>query len=513
MIAATSSSASFGALGSYLESGKGGVPADERVAWVESSGVVRDVDGTANAERAARVMEATADRTPQCTEPCYHVSISFDKRDLPGGPTDPASREAMLGVAEDTLRDLGLEQHQVVIVAHGDRDHPHMHLMVNRVHPETGKTWDRWQDRVRLEKSLRVQERARGFREVPGQLGRLEGQERPVRSPSRGAWRAAERQAQAEGRRSLQHEARASVGRVFERAKSWEGLETDLASEGYVLRAKGRGLVLRDGDGREVKASAVSRAGGRGQLEKRLGEGYREHRTAVEARTGPVPGGLSPHGQAVVRAHRDLEAARGHSAAIRAAQERLSAADRSVRGLPMREQEVGMAGGRFRQQLAEVYDDPAGAARLFGKLEQAEGATKAVEELARRSERFGALKLEEHRTLGIVTRRTDDQARAAAPVAAQHAERYQAVRRELAAERERAPRALREAKAGHQQAVARSNTRPGESAAQRKLEGLGKALGRGERGTLARVAPGASKTVEQVVAKAMKLDRGLGLGR
>lgn len=305
------------------------------------------------------------------------------------------------------------------------------------------------------------------------------------------------------------------MGAGFERAKTWEELETTLAGDGYVLRAKGRGLVLRDGEDREVKASAVSRAGGRGQLEKRLGEGYREHRARVEARTGPVPGGLSPHAEAVVRAHRDLEAARGHRAAITAAQERLSAADQSVRGLPMREQEAGMAGSRFRQQLAQTYTDPAGAERVFLKLNQAEGTARASEELARRPERFGALKQQEHRTLGIVTRRTDDQARAAAPVAARDGERYLAARRELAAERERAPRALREATAGHQQAVARAGTRPGEHAAERKLEGLGQALGRGERGALARVAPEASKTVEQVVAKAIKreLSRGLDLGR
>ena len=373
MIASTSSSASFGALGSYLGSGKGGVPAEERVAWVESRGVVRDVDGRANPERAARVMEATADRTPQCTEPCYHVSISFDRRDLPGGPTDPASKELMLGVADDTLRDLGLDEHQVVVVAHGDRGHPHVHLMVNRVHPETGRTWDRWQDRVRLEKSLRAQERARGFREVPGQLGRLEGQERPARSPSRGAYRAAEREAATQGRRSLQHEARARVGGDFERAKTWEELEGRLASDGYVLRAKGRGLVLRDGDGREVKASAVSRAGGRGRLEKRLGASWREHRAAVEARTGPVPSGLSPHGQAVVRAHRDLEAAREHRAAVTAARERLGAAERSVSGLPAQEREVRAAWARVQRGLAGVYQDPAGAERLFVALEPDRG--------------------------------------------------------------------------------------------------------------------------------------------
>ena len=515
VIASTSSSASFGALGSYLERGKGGVPAEERVAWVESRGVVRDVDGAANAERAARVMEATADRTPQCAEPCYHVSISFDTRDLPGGPTDPTSKELMLGVARDTLRDLGLDQHQVVVVAHGDRDHPHMHLMVNRVHPETGKTWDRWQDRVRLEKSLRAQERARGFREVPGQLGRLEGQERPPRSPSRGAYRSAEREAAAQGRRSLQHEARAEVGYTFERAKTWEELETTLAGDGYVLRAKGRGLVLRDGDGREVKASAVSRAGGRGQLETRLGEGYREHRAAVVARTGPVPDGLSPHGQAVVRAHRDLEAAREHQAAVTAAQKRLRGAERSVHGLTAQEQEVRAAWTEVQRGLAATYQDPAGAERLFVALSRTEGTARAAEALARQPERFGTLRQEAHRTLGIVTRRTDDPARAAATVTARDATRYSARRTEWTAERERAPRALRESKAGHRLARARAEARPGVSAAERRLEGLVSALSRGDQKALERVAPAVSKGIEPVVARLAKraLERDLGLGR
>lgn len=519
MIASTSSGSSFGALGSYLEGGKGGepdgAPSPDRVAWVESTGVVRDVDGAASVGRAARVMEATAELNPRCTSPCYHVSISFDPSDLPGGVSDPAARETMLSVAGQTLRDLGLAEHQAVVVAHGDRDHPHLHLMVNRVHPETGRAWDRWQDRVRIERSLRAQERARCLREVPGQLGRLEGQERPARGLSGGVYRSAERTAEVEGRRPLLEEARASVRWEVERAKGWEALEGALADHGYVLRAKGRGLVVRDGSGREVKASAVSRAGGRGRLEKRFGETWREHRAGVEARTGPVPGGLSPHAEAVVRAHRDLEAATQlHAGAVEAAK-RVTAAERAVRDLAERERDVVAARTTFRHRLGAVYEDPAGAERLFLKLEGAEGTARATAEMARRPERFGALRREEHRTLGVVTKRTEAAARAAAVEAARAGERYVGTYREVAAEKDRAPRALREAEAAHGRAVARTKGRPRMHAAERRLEGLGKGLAPGDKRALGRLAPEAAKTVENVVAKALRrgLARGLDLGR
>ena len=352
MIGSTSSGASFHTLGSYLERGRGGGPdggpPPDRVAWVESRGVARDIDGSANVERAARIMEATADLNPRCESPCYHVSISFDPSDLPGGPTAPDAKRVMLDVAGQTLRDLELEGHQVVVVAHGDKDHPHFHMMVNRVHPETGRAWDRWQDRTRLERSLRVQEQARGFREVPGRLGRLEGQERPPRGPSRGAHRAVMREADRTGEPPVLEAARSTLRGEFRGATSWDDLEGRLAEEGYVLRAKGRGLVVRDGAGREVKASAVHRDGGRGQLERRFGEGWREHRGRVETRTGEVPAGLSPHAEAAVRTERDRAAAAGlHRDVVRAA-ERVASARSSVRALGDQEREARRVWGGSR---------------------------------------------------------------------------------------------------------------------------------------------------------------------
>jgi hypothetical protein len=91
-------------------------------------------------------------------------------------PGDVVDQQMMERVADRLLAELKLQGHQVVIVAHKDRPHAHMHLMVNRVHPDTGRAWDRWQDRVTTQRVLREEERALGLREVRGRLHQLEGQ-------------------------------------------------------------------------------------------------------------------------------------------------------------------------------------------------------------------------------------------------------------------------------------------------------------------------------------------------
>src|SRR5437867_10309713 len=108
-------------------------------------------------------MRATAGKNVRVKEPVYHLALSFD-------PGDAVDRAAMERVADRVLETLGLQEHQVLIVAHADREHAHMHLMVNRVHPETGKVWSRWQDYPAIQRVLREEEEALGLRRVPGRF-------------------------------------------------------------------------------------------------------------------------------------------------------------------------------------------------------------------------------------------------------------------------------------------------------------------------------------------------------
>ena len=63
----------------------------------------------------------------------YSFSLSWH-------PEQDPDREMMEGSALQVLEELGLYEHEAVIVAHNDTDHDHVHVICNLVHPETGKT-------------------------------------------------------------------------------------------------------------------------------------------------------------------------------------------------------------------------------------------------------------------------------------------------------------------------------------------------------------------------------------
>ena len=167
MIGVSSSNKSFRALARYLVEGRA-EEAENRVAWIASRNLPSD-----DPELAARIMRATAAQNVRVKEPVYHVALSFD-------PGDVVDRAAMERVADRVVETLGLQEHQVLIVAHADRDHPHVHLLINRVHPETGKVWSRWQDYPAIQRVLREEEEALGLRRVPGRFTERAVSERDV---------------------------------------------------------------------------------------------------------------------------------------------------------------------------------------------------------------------------------------------------------------------------------------------------------------------------------------------
>lgn len=167
MIAVSSSGRSFRALAAYLATGRTGEERD-RVAWSAGRNLPTD-----DPELAATFMRATAAQNDRVEKPVYHIALSFD-------PTDPIDRATMERVADRVLERLGLSEHQAVIVAHRDREHAHVHILVNRVHPETGLAWERWKDQPLIQQVLREEERALGLREVAGTLA-------PAREPETAA--------------------------------------------------------------------------------------------------------------------------------------------------------------------------------------------------------------------------------------------------------------------------------------------------------------------------------------
>jgi Relaxase/Mobilisation nuclease domain len=65
--------------------------------------------------------------------PVLHYTLSWALDEKP-------TAEHMKETALSSLKALKLDQHQALIVAHGDKEHVHLHVVANTVHPETGRT-------------------------------------------------------------------------------------------------------------------------------------------------------------------------------------------------------------------------------------------------------------------------------------------------------------------------------------------------------------------------------------
>jgi hypothetical protein len=161
MIGVATTTRSIDAFARYLTKGRSGAET-ERVAWSESRNLP-----TNEPELAGKIMRATASQSARVQKPGYHLVLSFH-------PEDTVDRATIEGVADRTIAALGLAAHQALIVCHRDRPHAHVHLLINRVHPETGRAWRQWFDYVVLQKVLLDEEIALGLRITAGHLGFLQ---------------------------------------------------------------------------------------------------------------------------------------------------------------------------------------------------------------------------------------------------------------------------------------------------------------------------------------------------
>lgn len=388
MIAVSSSGKNFRALARYLAAGRSGQERD-RVAWSVGRHLPTD-----DPELGATIMRATAAQSTRVEKPVYHLTISFD-------PTDAVDRGTMEAVAVRVLERLGLAEHQAVLVAHRDRAHPHVHLMVNRIHPVTGRAWERWQDQPLIQQVLRAEEQARGLTAVPGRLAATPGQAMPDRSDRTSGER---RQADRTGEPALVDRIRRGLD-DYRGAGSWRELEALLAEDGFRLARKGQGLVITDGV-HQVKASRVARDLAFRQLERKFGVAYAER-----AQEPPVSG-------RVARVSRDLRRRdRRQGVDAVAYQTRLSTSTARSRlaQLERARRRFAEASAALVTGFRAVYHDPTAAQETYHRWAAQTAAGDLDRSFLEVPERFGPLRTQRRPwPLGWSTLPTDAAAREAA---------------------------------------------------------------------------------------------------
>jgi len=134
-----------------------------RVAWVETVNLP-----TGDPERAWRIMAHTALAQAELkaaagikatgrklSKPVFAYSIAWH-------PGERPTKAEMIEAARASIAAQGLEEHQAIILAHTDEPQGHVHIIVNRVHPVTGKAATLSNSKLKLSQWAEAYERKRG---------------------------------------------------------------------------------------------------------------------------------------------------------------------------------------------------------------------------------------------------------------------------------------------------------------------------------------------------------------
>lgn len=175
----TKSGASFAGAAAYLLHDEGRNTA-ARVAWTDTQGL-----GTKNPDAAWRVMAATALDAERLKQeagvgrqgrkkqggPVMHLVLSWAEGEIEGLSAEEmrrAAREAVSKLGKDTTNSKKVkngyryygDECQMLLVAHNDTPNPHVHVLLNRVHPQHGRMLPDGNDQLKLSRwAQKYQER------------------------------------------------------------------------------------------------------------------------------------------------------------------------------------------------------------------------------------------------------------------------------------------------------------------------------------------------------------------
>ncbi len=137
----------------------------ERVAWTATRNLA-----THNPDAAWRVMAATSmdqDRLKQqagipntgrkSKDHVLHFTLSWHPEE-----SDKLDRAEMLRATKTMLHVMEAQEHQCLIVAHNDEPQPHVHVVVNRVHPRDGRILSSSFERLKASRWAQKYEEERG---------------------------------------------------------------------------------------------------------------------------------------------------------------------------------------------------------------------------------------------------------------------------------------------------------------------------------------------------------------
>ncbi|KXU35663.1 hypothetical protein AXE65_06235, partial [Ventosimonas gracilis] len=196
----------------------------------------------------------------------FHLLVSFR-------PDEKPSAEVLKAVEARLCEGLGFAEHQRISAVHNDTDNLHIHIAINKIHPERLTIHEPYYPYKTLAKLCASLEQEYGL-EVDNH--------EPRRTVAEG--RAMDMEAHS-GIESLLGWIKRECLSEIKAANSWQQLHQVMQENGLELRARANGVVFESQKtGTQVKASSVSRDLSKSKLEKRLGA----FEAAKEKATEPI---------------------------------------------------------------------------------------------------------------------------------------------------------------------------------------------------------------------------------
>jgi hypothetical protein len=236
-----------------------------------------EFQGISSVKSAAVEMETVAFTNVRCKDPVFHFILSWRELEV---PTTEQADEAV----QIALKELDLQNCQAIWALQNDTENRHVHVVVNRIHPETGKAIQpagNWTYKA-LERAARKIEMAQGW-EIE-KTGRYHVDENGLEETRmdelepRISQTARDIEAHT-GEKSAERTGQEIAAPIIREARDWEELHRKLAEQGIAFERKGSGAVLHIG-GTVIKASQAGRDISLSKLEKKLGT-YRKRDASV----------------------------------------------------------------------------------------------------------------------------------------------------------------------------------------------------------------------------------------
>lgn len=285
-ISSSGSGGGFGSLESYLE---------ERQEIDPETGEIKDITlsddlvmtNCLSRETAAAEMEAVANQNGRIKNPVYHAVVSWRENE---NPTDQQMFEAAAHLQEK----LGMAEHQYFYAIHHDTGNNHIHLSINRVHPETGKAQHMSGDRYKIMEAMRELEIKQGWEiEKSGSYKVIENSQGEQTVQRLSKTENAQRLSQhTDSRNETQKDMEAHTGKetlltyaqgepkkdllkiLKDPTANWQEVHKSLTKHGLEIKPYGQGLVISEKreNGFNISASSVNENLSLSRLTKKLGE-------------------------------------------------------------------------------------------------------------------------------------------------------------------------------------------------------------------------------------------------